>query len=302
MQPTAGATWRSELDAVSSSRLDRVALPLTVLMTVYYGTTREEFDRAVSGVLEQTLPADEFLIVADGPLTPEVGVALVAAEEHQSVRVLRLPVNVGSGTASQHGLAEAQGEFVARQDADDVSLPHRLEREMAAIRDRGLDMVGSAMLEFIGSPDNLIGIRGAPSDLRAILRRARMNNPINNPTVVFRRELALEVGGYSDLRYMQDYDLFVRMLLGGAQAANLSEPLVMFNVGNGMLARRAGPTMLKHEWALQQQLIRNGMVGRLGAARNLVLRGTFRMLPAPLLERAYAWLFRRRAVRNGRTP
>ena len=49
----------------------------------------------------------------------------------------------------------------------------------------------------------------------------RLNNPINNPTVVFRRQLALDVGGYADLRYMQDYDLFARMLAGGARAENL---------------------------------------------------------------------------------
>lgn len=277
-------------------------VPLTVLMTVYHGTTQEEFDRAVASILQQTHPADEFLIVADGALRREVDAALSAAEGSGAITVRRLPCNVGSGIASQHGLAAARGEFVARQDADDISLPHRLEREMAAIRARGLDIVGSAMLEFIDSPDNLIGIRGSPGELRAILRRARMNNPINNPTVVFRRQLALEVGGYSDLRFMQDYDLFVRMLMAGAQAANLSEPLVMFNVGNGMLARRSGPAMLKHEWALQQRLVHNGVVGHLGAARNLALRGTFRMLPAPLLERAYARLFRRRAVRGRRAP
>ena len=111
------------------------------------------------------------------------------------MRVERLPVNVGSGLASARGLELATGDYVARHDSDDVSLPQRLERQMAAVEERGLDLVGAEMLEFEGSPDHVIGRRTAPTSHEAIVRRLRLNNPVNNPTVVFRRELSRSRSG-----------------------------------------------------------------------------------------------------------
>jgi hypothetical protein len=121
----------------------------------------------------------------------------------------------------------------------------------------------------------------------------RLNNPINNPTVVFRRALALDAGGYADLRYMQDYDLFARMLAAGARAENLDEPLVLFNAGDGMIARRGGWRMLPNEWEVQRRLRDTGTIGNVLLARNMVVRGAFRVIPPRLLKRVYAVLFRR---------
>ena len=216
-----------------------------------------------------------------------------AAAVHPGIRVERLPTNVGSGLASARGLELASGEFVARHDSDDVSLPHRLERQMDAVRDHHLDVVGSSMLEFEGSPDHVVGLRRNPRTHEQIAARMRLNNPINNPTAVFRRELALEVGGYADLRYMQDYDLFARMLAAGARAENLDEPLVLFNAGDGMISRRGGWRMLPYEWQVQRRLRDTGTIGNVLLARNMVVRGTFRVIPPTLLKRVYAVLFRR---------
>jgi len=267
---------------------------LTVLMTAYHGTTVEELERSIGCITDQTRPPEEFLVVVDGPVPDALDDALArAAGAHRALRVERLPRNVGSGLASARGLELATGDFVARHDSDDVSLPHRLEREMEAVEQHGLDLVGSAMLEFEGSPDHVIGVRRNPRTHEQIAARMRLNNPINNPTVVFRRQLALDVGGYADLRYMQDYDLFARLLTAGARAENLDEPLVLFNAGDGMIARRGGWRMLPYEWDVQRRLRDNGTIGTVLLARNMVVRGAFRVIPPTLLKRVYAVLFRR---------
>lgn len=267
---------------------------LTVLMTTYAGTTVDELERSVASITGQTRPPEEFLVVVDGPVPADLDAALEhAASTHPTVRVERLPVNVGSGLASARGLELATGDFVARHDSDDVSLPHRLERQMAAVEEHHLDLVGSAMLEFEGSPEHVVGVRTNPRTHEQIAARMRLNNPINNPTVVFRRRLALDAGGYADLRYMQDYDLFARMLAAGARAENLDEPLVLFNAGEGMIARRGGWRMLPYEWQVQRRLRDTGTIGTVLLARNMVVRGAFRVIPPTLLKRVYAVLFRR---------
>ncbi len=265
-------------------------------MTVYHGTAVAELERSVDCLLGQTRPPEELLVVVDGPVDPTLDAVLDrAAAAYPSVRVERLPRNVGSGLASARGLELATGDFVARHDCDDISLPERLEKQMAAIEEQGLDLVGSAMTEFAGSPEQVLGTRSTPLRHDAIVARARINNPINNPTSVFRRELAVSVGGYADLRYMQDYDLFARMLVAGARAANLAEPLVLFNAGEGMLDRRAGRHMLHWEWVLQRRLRAAGVVSTPVMVRNLAVRSAFRLMPRRLMATTYTRLFRKRA-------
>lgn len=164
---------------------------------------------------------------------------------------------------------------------------------MDAVHTRHLDIVGSAMKEFQGSPDNVVGVRTNPRTHEQIVARMRLNNPIANPTVVFRRQLALDAGGYADLRYMQDYDLFARMLAAGARAENLPEPLVLFNAGDGMIARRGGWRMLRHEWRIQRRLVDAGTIGPVLLVRNMIIRSTFRLIPPRLLGPVYSLLFRR---------
>lgn len=271
-----------------------MAPTVTVLMTAYAGTTVEELQRSVDCITAQTRPADEFLLVVDGPVPASLDAAIAeAASAHPELRVERLPVNRGSGVASARGLELATGEFLARHDSDDVSLPHRLERQLAVVEAHHLDLVGAAMLEFEGSPDHVVGVRTNPRTHDRIAARMRLNNPINNPTVVFRTQLARDVGGYADLPYMQDYDLFARMLVAGARMENLDEPLVLFNAGEGMLNRRGGWRMVPHELTVQRRLRDNGTIGTALFVRNLVLRSAFRIMPAGLLKRAYAVLFRR---------
>lgn len=269
---------------------------LTVLMTAYHGTSVEELERSVASITGQTRPPEEFLVVVDGPVPPGLDAAIdAAAAAHPSIRVERLPVNVGSGLASARGLELATGDYVARHDSDDVSLPQRLEHQMTAVEERGLDLVGAEMLEFEGSPENVIGLRTAPRTHEQILRRLRVNNPVNNPTVVFRRALALEVGGYADLRYMQDYDLFGRLLAGGARAENLGEPLVLFNAGDAMISRRGGWRMVRADLDVQRRLRDTGAFGNVVLARNMVGRAAFRVIPPTLLKRVYGLVFRRSA-------
>jgi glycosyltransferase involved in cell wall biosynthesis len=271
-----------------------VSPTLTVLMTTYHGTTSMELRRAVASIASQSRPPDELVIVVDGPVPPELDAAIdEVAASSPVVRVERLPRNLGNGPASQRGLELATGDFVARQDSDDVSLPHRLERQLETVREHDLDLLGTALLEFHDDPDQVVGVRAAPVTPEAIAARLRINNPMNHPSVVFRRSLALEVGGYLDVPFHEDYDLWARMLAAGARAENLSEPLVLFNAGDGMLSRRGGWGMLRHEWTMQRRLYDMDVIGPVLLARNLLLRGAFRVIPGRLLAPVYALLFRR---------
>lgn len=266
-----------------------------MLLPVHAGADAEHLEQAIESLLAQTRPAEEIVVVEDGPLGPSHLDLLDRLESRTRSRVVRvrLPVNGGAGVANQAGLQAATGTWIAKADADDINVPHRLETQLAAVRETGVDLCGSAMGEFEQSSSVLTGVRTAPLTHEAVARRMRWNNPINHPTAFYRRDAALRVGGYSAMRYMQDYDLFARMLVDRARMLNLPDVLVLFRADPAMFERRASLAR-STERELQLNLHRYGLTSRAEMVRNLVLRQAFRRLPRGVMRRAHALLFRRR--------
>jgi glycosyltransferase involved in cell wall biosynthesis len=129
-------------------------------------------------------------------------------------------------------------------------------------------------------------IRSYPLTGPEILRTAKLRNPFAHPTVVTRRSLILAAGGYRDFFHLEDYDLWVRMLQGGAKAANLPEPLVDYRVSPAGRRRRGGWKTLRAEVALQGEFLDSGFINRREWLRNLSLRGGLEISPSPVLSLA----------------
>jgi glycosyltransferase involved in cell wall biosynthesis len=253
---------------------------VSVLLPVHQGVEPDVFRQALDSVLDQTRPADEIVVVEDGPLTSQHDVVLRAAESrHPALLRVRLTTNQGAGVANQAGLEVASGDWIAKSDADDISVPTRLEAQLNAVRQSQVDVCGSAMLEFDGAERDVTAIRIAPLSHDAIATRMRTNNPVNHPTALYRRTLALRAGGYPDMRFMQDYVLFARVLRDGARFMNLPEPLVHFRADAGMHARRALRPQARLEWRLQKELTVCGVVSPLRRWWNLGFRLGYRSLP-----------------------
>ncbi|GMA20334.1 hypothetical protein [Arsenicicoccus piscis] len=102
---------------------------------------------------------------------------------------------------------------------------------------------------------------------------------------------------------MEDYLLFAKMILAGAQVANVAEPLLLYRVGQGAYARRGGTGMLATEWRLQRAFREIGFTTAGQQARNLTVRGVYRLVPESLRKNAYRALLatrgERRADRRG---
>jgi hypothetical protein len=97
---------------------------------------------------------------------------------------------------------------------------------------------------------------------------------------------------------MEDYLLFTRMVVGGARPANLPEPLVYYRVGAGAYARRGGRDLLRAELALQRRLRQLDLTTRRQYARNVAVRGGYRLVPEALRRVAYRALIANRGTRS----
>ena len=142
------------------------------LLLPYYGGDRPDYLREAftSTAVEQTRQPDEVVLVQDGAVPPELAKAVAELTETSPVPVQQITIegNVGLGPALDRGLAACRNDVVARMDSDDVSLPHRFERQLPLI-EAGADIVGAALLEFDADPQQAVALRTPPIDPGAIV-------------------------------------------------------------------------------------------------------------------------------------
>jgi len=277
--------------------------PFSLLVSVYDGDRPDHLRRAIqSAVGDQTVRPDQLVIVQDGPVRDELARCLEEIQRASPVPVtfVPLPHNRGLGPALDQGLAASWFDVIARMDADDVAMPHRFEVELPLIADA--DIVGGGLYEFVKDTDDIVGQRVPPTDPGQIQRYARMHDPFNHPTVVYRRAAVLAAGGYGDLPLMEDYALFARMLQDGARAVNVAEPLVYYRVGPKAFKRRGGGGLLRSELQLQREFRRRGFTSRPEYVRNVVVRGGYRLIPWWLRRAVYRPLVALYSRRPGNAP
>lgn len=279
-----------------------MAEAFSVLVCCYRGDTPDALESSVRSITEeQTLPPDEVVLVQDGPVLADLAerIARIRDQSTVPIQLVTLEENVGLGIALERGLAVCRNDIVARQDADDISLPQRFARQLPLV-ESGVDIVGSSMLEFGTSAADVVGRRVPLLEPAAIVRSARFHQTFYHPTVVYRASAVRAAGGYEDLPALEDYLLFAKMIMRGVTVANVEEPLVLYRVGEGAYARRGGWRLLRSEWELQRRFHAMGFTNRAQWLRNVVVRGLYRLVPEQARRAAYQMLLARRGERGSR--
>lgn len=230
----------------------------SVLMSVYKKEKPEYLKQAIESMLNQTVQTNDFVLVCDGPLTHELDSLIedICGQYPELFQIIRLKKNSGLGNALNVGLKKCRHELVARMDSDDKSLPNRCELQLRQFKEKPeLAFCSGDIAEFIKDTKEIQNIRHVPTSYNQILRFAKKRNPMNHMAVMFRRSAVEDVGGYIEIRYFEDYYLWVRMLKKGYKAANIDQILVNVRIGNGMYERRGGIAYAKNVCILQKKML-----------------------------------------------
>lgn len=255
---------------------------LSVLLPVYNGDVPELLDTAIESVFTQTHLPDEIVLVRDGPLTPELDAVINEWRKDDRIPITRVTLskNVGLGGALREGMKHCDSEYVARMDSDDISVPERFERQTRYLQEHPeVDLLGGYIAEFSGDPDNILARREVPTAHELIAQMARFRSPFNHATMVMRTETVLSAGNYRAVNYMEDWDLWSRMLLNGAIAANLPEVLLKVRAGDDMYRRRGGTGYTQAEFNRQIEFLQRGFVTPGQFLRNIIVRVPIRVIP-----------------------
>ena len=267
----------------------------SVLMSVYQKEKAEYFRASIQSMIDQTEKANEFVIVCDGPLTEELEDVLTWAGERlkDKIRTVRLAQNLGLGQALNAGLKVCKNELVARMDTDDVSLPDRCEKQLSVFRDHPeVSVVSGIVEEFMQDSDRVTVARVLPSQHDAIYEFAKKRNPFNHPCVMFRKNAVEKAGGYQDMYLLEDYFLWIRMLINGEKGMNLNEPLLRMRVGAGMYKRRGGIRYISSQVRLFSYMLEKGMITRSQCIGSIVTRTLSGIIPAKVRSFLYQKLLR----------
>lgn len=205
-------------------------MPLvSVLMPCYNAAAT--LPEALDSLHQQTLTDFEIVAVDDGSTDATPQILNDFAARDSRLRRFCIP-HGGIIAALNAGLEHCRGAFVARMDADDRSRPERLARQAAYLQTNPqVDLVSCRVAAFPpervrpGFVVYLEWLNALLSDAD-IRREIFVESPLPHPSWMLRRQKLLDVGGYRDCGWAEDYDLLLRLYLSGARFAKLDEVLL----------------------------------------------------------------------------
>ena len=204
---------------------------VSVLIGVHNG---EPFLRdSIDSLLNQTFDDFELIIVDDA--STDTSLETLGSISDPRVTIQSLPENRGLAHALNRGLTLAKGEYIARQDADDISLPERFQKQVDYLDQHpevGVLATGVQIITETGEPNGTVIF---PEHHYCLVWQFNFMNPIVHPSVMMRRSLLEQVGGYRELKVTQDYDLWVR-LRNLTRFSTLQEVLVHFRKHQGSVS------------------------------------------------------------------
>ena len=203
-------------------------------MPVY--NAEQHLGEAIESILQQSFGDFEFLIIDDG--SSDGSTRIVLSYDDKRIRLLQNPENCGLSITLNRGIAEARGQYIARMDSDDISLPQRLQKQVAFMWSHPQVAICGSWIELFGSDG---GVWQYPTESSAIKARLLFSSSFAHPTVIMNRKMLLDnnllFNEYH--RYAQDYALWVRAteLL---PVANIGEVLLNYRCHQQQISSAAG--------------------------------------------------------------
>lgn len=262
-------------------------MSLSVLMSVYKAEQPAYLRTALESLVTQTRPADEVVLVEDGPLPDALHEVIAQYRDALNIRSVRLAQNVGLARALNAGLEHCSHELVARMDSDDISLPQRFEKQLAFMQAHPEVAASSAALEEFDETGRVFSSRVLPLTHEELAVFARQRSPLSHAVAIFRKSVVLSVGGYPPFKRSQDVALWSLLLVKGYRLGNLPDTLFQVRAGAAFMTRN-GLRSFHHEYAVIRYQRRIGFLTPREMMRNLCVRFILAVVPQGVKKQLYA--------------
>lgn len=210
---------------------------ISVIMSTYKEDERL-LRESIESILNQTYKDFEYIIILD---YPDNDVHKRVIEEYalkdDRIHFYINETNMGLTDSLNRGLSLCHGEYIARMDADDISLPDRLERQMKYLEKNHYDLIGG-ITEMINENGSLLySIKNVPTDPKKINKALRYSQCIAHPTWLGKKEVFEKNAGYRHMPLCEDYDFTLRAVLNGFVISNLNEAVLKYRMTSNSISR-----------------------------------------------------------------
>ena len=211
------------------------------MISVIMSTYKEDeklLRESIESILNQTYKDFEYIIILD---YPDNDVHKSVIEEYalkdDRIHFYINEKNMGLTDSLNRGLSLCHGEYIARMDADDISLPDRLERQMKYLEKNHYDLIGG-ITEMINENGSLLySIKSVPTDPKKINKALRYSQCIAHPTWLGKKEVFEKNAGYRHMPLCEDYDFTLRAVLNGFVISNLNEAVLKYRMTSNSISR-----------------------------------------------------------------
>lgn len=263
-------------------------MKISVIISLYIKNDPGFLQESLNSILCQTRPADEFILVENGPLTEEL-YAIVDdfVGKAQNVRIIKFEENHVFAYALNAAVRESKGDLIARMDSDDISLGDRFEKQLAFMEQHpDVDCLGTWAYE-IKSNGDLYYEKKMPITHDECNDLFKKRDCVIHPTVMFRRSYFEKAGLYPEDTYFgEDTVMWAQGFANGCRFANLPEFVFKFRLDEDFFNRRRGwklaKSILQLRWRVNKMLHYP-----LKAYFYAIVYATIKMLPKSLLNLMY---------------
>ncbi len=266
-------------------------MKLSVLMSVYKSEKPANLDRSLQSVWDdQMLKPDEIILVQDGFVGDELASVINQwkGKLRDALVFLVNETNLGLTKSLNKGIKVAKGEYIARMDSDDISLPNRFLHQVEYMDQHPeISVLGGAIQEF-NEQEGIIGERHFPINTAVVKQYIHKASPVAHPAVIIRKSLFDEGVLYNEeYRTSQDLALWFDVLATGHQMANLDEIVLQFRRDANVYQRRKN----KVDSCLELKIHLKGIRTLFGFSpiKSLypIARYTLRLMPNSIINKFY---------------
>ena len=211
------------------------------MISIIMSTYKEEENllrESIESILNQTYKDFEFIIILDHP---ENDLHKRIIEKYSKIdnriRFFVNEKNIGLTGSLNRGLSLAKGEYIARMDADDISLPYSLERQLEYIKKNQYDLIGGITQMIDEDGNSIYSIQKVPTDFNKIKKALRYGQCIAHPTWLGRKEVFDYLNGYRNIPFCEDFDFTLRVVLNGFKISNLNETVLKYRMTKNSISR-----------------------------------------------------------------
>lgn len=264
----------AETDNTTHNSTPRV----TVVMGMY--NCEATLQRAVDSIIGQTLGDWELIMCDDASTDNTYKLACQLAEKDKRIKVLRNAQNVGCNIVMNRCIEAAQGEYIAVMDSDDISLPHRLEREVEVLDNNPQYAIVSTGVMHFDEKGDFRTVRHKEIPQPIDLARSI---PHSHPACMVRRDAFMKIGGYcteKGMHRIEDYYMMARLYACGYRGYNLQEVLYRYYDNHEAYARRTWQVRLNefHTYSKAIKLLKLPLYTHLYLLRPILVG----LIPPPL--------------------